>query len=48
MRKQFPQVLVSDDDLIFESIEPDNDSTPVTLHAPWQRGLPPPLPGTDS
>jgi hypothetical protein len=38
-------------ELIFESIEADTeaaDRTPVTVNSPWQRGLPPPLPGGGS
>lgn len=28
-------------------IESRNEHTPVTVHSPWQRGLPPPLPDRD-
>ena len=36
------------DELIFESIEPDADRTPVTLNSDWQRNAPPPLPDPNS
>ncbi len=39
--------LVHSCDLIFDFPDPVNDSTPVTVHSPWQRNSPPPLPSKE-